>query len=97
MAESKSDAMTDEQMERIARALAEPRRLQILQQMGARDGTMACAALLELHEVSPATMSRHLKELEIAGLVKGLRKGKFMDYALRRDVLSAYLARLASI
>lgn len=97
MAESKTVVMPDEQMERIAHALAEPRRLQILRQIGACDGAMACSALVQLHEVGAGTMSRHLKELETAGLIKGTRDGKCMDYVLRRDVLSAYLARLAAI
>ncbi|RYG64211.1 ArsR family transcriptional regulator [bacterium] len=96
MAEPKSEVMTDEQMERIARALAEPRRLQILQQIGACDGAMACSALVQLHDVGAGTISRHVKELEMAGLIKGTRDGKCMDYVLRRDVLSAYLARLAA-
>jgi ArsR family transcriptional regulator len=97
MAESKSDVITDEQVERIARALAEPRRLQILRQIGACDGAMACSALVEMHDVGATTISRHVKELETAGLIKGTRKGKCMDYVLRRDVLSAYLTRLAAI
>jgi ArsR family transcriptional regulator, arsenate/arsenite/antimonite-responsive transcriptional repressor len=97
MGVAKSDTMTDEQMERIARALSEPRRLQMLRQIGACEGAMACSALVQLHDVGAGTISRHVKELETAGLIKGTRNGKCMDYVLRRDVLSAYLARLATI
>lgn len=89
--------MPDEQVERIARALAEPRRVQILRQIGENDGPMACAAIVRLHDVGAATISRHVKELETAGLIQGTRHGKCMDIVLQREVLAAYLSRLAEI
>jgi len=88
--------LTPRQIELVAKALAEPRRVEILKQVGTCDGT-GCSDLQEHQKVTPATLSHHIKELENAGLVTIARQGKFMKLSLNRPVLDAYLAQLAKI
>ena len=89
--------LDEDRIHLIARALADPRRLDLLRRIGQAGDTLACEELRGCTEVSAATVSHHMKELETAGLIESTREGKFVTYRLRRDVLDAYLAAMAKI
>jgi ArsR family transcriptional regulator len=89
--------LTEKQIHLIAKALADPRRYDLLRQIGGCDGATPCEDIRHCHQVSAATLSHHMKELETAGLVRAVREGKFVSYSLQRDVLQAYTEQLAKI
>jgi ArsR family transcriptional regulator, arsenate/arsenite/antimonite-responsive transcriptional repressor len=81
----------------ISKALADPRRYQILRKIGASSEAPTCSCVCEWLGIAPATVSHHLKELENAGLVSLKRSGKFAHISLRRDVLKAYVRQLSAL
>jgi ArsR family transcriptional regulator len=94
---SQSDGLTDSQMARIGRVLAEPRRVQMLGEIAASRAPLSYIRLRQTHRVSSATFSHHIKQLKTAGLIEITRKGKCASVTFQRNVLRAYVDRLSTI
>jgi DNA-binding transcriptional ArsR family regulator len=86
-------ALTEKQFELIAKALADPRRMQVLEVI-AGETECPCQRIREEFPISKGTISHHIKELVRAGLVEAHRDGQFLNCEVRRDVLEAYTAEL---
>jgi ArsR family transcriptional regulator len=82
-----------EQFQRVAKALADPRRVEILEHI-ASQAEVGCSHLCGCFPVRQATISHHLKELASAGLVDSRRDGQFVYYRTRPNVLDAYMDEL---
>jgi ArsR family transcriptional regulator, arsenate/arsenite/antimonite-responsive transcriptional repressor len=81
----------------ISKALADPKRFEMLQKIAASKEAPTCSCVRGWLRLAPATISHHLRELEAAGLVNVARDGKFAYISLRRDVLDAYVSQLSSL
>jgi ArsR family transcriptional regulator, arsenate/arsenite/antimonite-responsive transcriptional repressor len=85
--------LTDTQFELIAKALADPRRMALLEAIASEE-ECACQKLRKEFPVSKATISFHIKELVRAGLIEARKEGQFLQCEVRREVLEAYSAEL---
>jgi ArsR family transcriptional regulator len=91
--ESADYHLTSRQFELIAKALADPRRMALLETI-AGERPCPCARLRDQFPVSKATISHHIKELVRAGLVDARKAGQYLQCEVRREVLRAYTAEL---
>jgi len=81
------------QFERIAKALADPRRFAMLEAISeARE--CPNQGLCNDFPVSKGTVSHHIKELLQAGLIESEREGQYKTYRVRNDVVNAYAAEV---
>jgi ArsR family transcriptional regulator len=95
MAVATQPALSEDQVQLIAKALADPRRYEILKKIGTCCGSwLPCSSMRDSFDISPATISHHMKELEAAGLVVSEKDGKFVNYKPQPQVLKAYLKHL---
>jgi ArsR family transcriptional regulator len=79
--------------ERIAKALAEPRRVEILRLISERPG-ITCTEVVNAIEVGQSTVSHHLKELFEADLVTGVKEGQCIRLTSNPAALRAFVDSL---
>ena len=80
--------------QRIAKALADPRRFEILEVIASAGDELCCGSVVECFPVAQATVSHHLKELTGAGLIETRAEGQFKYLRARPDVLAEYINEL---
>ncbi|HBJ38556.1 MAG TPA: ArsR family transcriptional regulator [Planctomycetaceae bacterium] len=85
--------LTNEQLHRIAKALADPQRFAILQRIACHP-EVACKQLVSEFSITQATISHHLKELVAADLIHCRRVGQCAMLSRREDILIDYLDHL---
>jgi ArsR family transcriptional regulator, arsenate/arsenite/antimonite-responsive transcriptional repressor len=86
--------MDQNRFQRIAKALADPRRFEIFTKMAASADELACGRIVERFPVTQATISHHLRELNDAGLIEIRPEGQFRYCRARPDVLEEYIQEL---
>ena len=91
MGVTKKEIFTDEQNElsSFAKVLGHPARIAILQELIKRDSCI-CGDLVTEIGLSQPTISQHLKELKIIGLIKGTVEGTSVCYCLNPEKIKMY-------
>ena len=81
----------------VLKALADPRRFELLERIGKASCPLSCAEACAALPISAATLSHHIGELEAAGLIQVRREGKFHILTLRPGVLQGLISVLAGL
>ncbi|GAC1438163.1 MAG: metalloregulator ArsR/SmtB family transcription factor [Solirubrobacteraceae bacterium] len=91
----RADRIRAEQVAGIARLLADPIRVQLLDQLRAAGEPVCQCNLQPLFPVSQPTLSHHLRKLSDAGVVRVERRGRWAFYELDQRALGTLRAWLA--
>jgi ArsR family transcriptional regulator len=90
------EEVTDREFFLVSKALADPQRFDIYRRIAAAGAgkELACKALTEALDVSPATISHHTKELANANLIESRKGGQCLWLRANRRTLAAWQAEL---
>lgn len=91
MGASKTDLFTKKQNElaAMAKAIAHPARIAILQQL-IKTNACICGNLVTDLGLAQPTISQHLKELKLAGIIQGTVEGARVCYCINPKVWQKY-------
>lgn len=83
------------ELAQVFKAIADPVRLRLLSLIASHGGGQACVCDLSgAFELTGPTISHHLKVLREAGLIDGERRGTWIYYRVRPDLLAQLSAVL---
>lgn len=87
--------MDKKRFQKVAKALADPRRFEIFQTIASSDSEELCSgAVCETTSVAQATVSHHLKELTEADLIVPRTEGQFKFFSANQATMNEYIAEL---
>jgi DNA-binding transcriptional ArsR family regulator len=79
------DPLQPDRCAKLLAALAAPERLKIIRFLAG--GTHTVTEIVEELQIKPLNVSHHLTVLKHAGLIRGVKRGRFVDYSLTPGVL----------
>lgn len=90
--------MDDRSFQKVAKALADPRRFDIFQTIASKGdaGRMCSGEVCETVSVAQATVSHHLKELTEADLIVSRSEGQFKFFSANQETMNEYISELQS-
>jgi ArsR family transcriptional regulator len=89
--------LTRAQRTAILKALADPKRFELLENIARASCPLGCSVAREALAISAATLSHHIKELHTSGLIDVRREGKFAFLTVNPGVLEALSTYLQSL
>ncbi len=93
----KTPRLTRAQRTAILKALADPKRFELLERIARAQCPLGCSEAIEALAIAPATLSHHIKELQTSGLIDVRREGKFAFLSIKPGVLEAIAEGLTAL
>jgi ArsR family transcriptional regulator, arsenate/arsenite/antimonite-responsive transcriptional repressor len=90
------DEMTDKELAKISKALADPTRLKIYEVISSCE-EMACGEVMKKCPLTPGTISHHLRILAEADLIECRREGQFIYNRTIPETIREYTQALSKI
>ncbi|TLV00698.1 ArsR/SmtB family transcription factor [Dyadobacter luticola] len=84
-------------VERISKALGDPSRIAILQQLREKENCLYCHEIQDFIDLAQPSISHHVKQLADADLIYTLKEGRNVKYKLNQTVLDEYVAFLNTL
>jgi ArsR family transcriptional regulator len=92
------DVRTAERVARVLKALADPVRLRLVSLIASHEGGEACVCdLNEAFDLSQPTISHHLKVLHAIGLLERSKRGVWVYYQVKPEVLGDLATLLGGV
>jgi ArsR family transcriptional regulator, arsenate/arsenite/antimonite-responsive transcriptional repressor len=88
--------MKQKELVRVSRALSDPTRLRIYEEISSCD-EMFCGQIVEKYGLTPGTISHHLRILGDANLIESRRKGQFIYSRAMPETIRDYGLSLSRI
>jgi ArsR family transcriptional regulator, arsenate/arsenite/antimonite-responsive transcriptional repressor len=88
--------MDNDTFEKLQRALAEPKRLEIMSAIRRlhAEGLVTCSDVLDEMTISQSTFSHHISELAEANAIHSEKSGRCYHLSVNEPVIEAYLREL---
>jgi ArsR family transcriptional regulator len=88
--------MDCDRIEQISKALGDETRLRIFEAINSRE-EMTCGEIVSLRDITPATVSHHLRILLDAGLIETRREGQFVYSRANPETIDEYTRALSAL
>ena len=83
--------MNPKKAEKIAKALADPNRLLILQEIKKQEDCLYCTDIMDIIDLKQPSICHHIKQLTDTDLILSEKEGRNLKYRLNDEVLNEFI------
>lgn len=89
--------MDSRKIEKISKALGDPSRIAILEELKRKKNCLYCTEVHEILDLAQPSISHHLKQLVDADILIPEKEGRNLKYALNEEMIDEYISWLEAL